>query len=165
MTSLYRIPTLFVAMVLIHAGLGTDSFGQEAKVATVSMQQVDDIQNELDSEARRMALTDVEWKAFGDRVTDALESENAGVQRSALRLAVHYGDKLQMGRRAAINAVRLYREHPDHNVRKMAVVAIARINHPWGIDFLARSLEFEDSTDIERTMKHALHEEAPAKKQ
>lgn len=43
-------------------------------------------------------------------------------------------------------------------VRKLAVVAIARINHPWGIDFLTRSLAYVDSSGVEKVMRSMLQE-------
>jgi hypothetical protein len=144
---------------LICATLTSSTFAQDAKTLLFADRQMDEVQSVLDNEQKRMSLTDEDWKSYGERLTEALESENAGVQQSALRMAAYYGDKLQMGRRAAISAVRLYRDDRDPKIRKMAVVAIARINHPWGIDFLTRSIEFEDSTDIERTIRHALQEQ------
>lgn len=119
---------------------------------------IEAVQTTLESESERSTLTPEEWKSFGKRLTEALASENRGVQVSALRLAAYYGDRLQMGRQAAVSAVRFYRDDPDPHVRKLAVVAIARINHPWGIDFLTRSLEYEDSVGVEKVMRNALQE-------
>jgi len=146
-------------MCLICAALTSNAFAQDSKTLLFADNQMDEVQSVLENEQKRMSLTEQDWKSYGERLTEALESENAGVQQSALRLAAYYGDRLQMGRRAAISAVRLYRDDRDPKVRQMAVVALARINHPWGIDFLTRSLEFEDSTDIERTIRHALQEQ------
>lgn len=106
----------------------------------------------------RPALTAEQWKAFGQRVTEAMGSDNRGVQIAALRLAAFHGDQLQLGRQASIDAVRVYRDNPDPNVRKLAVVAIARMNHPWGIDFLTRSLDYEKSAAVEKVMRSALME-------
>ena len=106
----------------------------------------------------RSALTAEQWQAFGNRVTEAMGSENRGVQMAALRLAAYHGDQLQLGHQASISAVRVYRNNPDPNVRKLAVVAIARMNHPWGIDFLTRSLDYEKSAGVKKVMRNALTE-------
>lgn len=143
---------LLVACLPLFAG---EAVGQESGNESMALADVSTI---LESETERSALSSEEWKDFGRRITEALESDNEGVQRSALRLSAYYGDKLQMGRQAAISAVRLYRDNPDPNVRRLAVVAIARINHPWGIDFLTRSLAYEDSAGVEKLMRNALQE-------
>lgn len=122
------------------------------------------VETTLEDESARERLTPDQWKAFGKRLTEALESDNAGVQRSALRLAAFYGDKLQMGRQAAISAVRFYRDDPDPYVRKLAIVAIARINHPWGIDFLTRSIDHENSEDLEQLIRGSLQESRATQK-
>lgn len=129
-----------------------EAFGQNDGKASIH-----EIETVLNDESTRATLSPEQWNSFGDRLTEALESDNAGVQRSALRLAAYHGDRLQMGRRATVSAVRFYRNDPDPYVRKLAVVAIARINHPWGIDFLTRSLDFEDSVDIEKVMRSELN--------
>lgn len=151
-------PRTTITALLLAASLpllAGDAVGQESENENMAMAVVSTI---LESETERSTLTSEEWKDFGSRITEALESDNAGVQRSALRLAAYYGDKLQMGRQAAIGAVRLYRDDPDPYVRRLAVVAIARINHPWGIDFLTRSLAYEDSAGVEKLMRNALQE-------
>ena len=158
MISRHKTILLAGALFSTYALTVADAFAQNALQSNVSAQKFEAIRGELDDEARRAALTEEEWKAFGERLSASLESDNEGVRRGALRLAAYYGDKLQMGHSAAISAVRIYRDHPDPYMRKMAVVAIARLNNPWGIDFLTRSLEYEDSTDIARTMRHALEE-------
>ena len=157
------IDKISAMVVLICATLTSSAFAQDGKILFFADSQMEEVQSVLENEKKRMALTDQDWKSYGERLTEALESENAGVQQSALRLAAYYGDRLQMGRPAAISAVRLYRDSRDPKLRKMAVVALARINHPWGIDFLTRSIEFEDSTDIERTIRHALQEQEAMK--
>ena len=150
-----RITTTALLLAVIMPVFGGAALGQTAGPAAAS---INDVQMALEDDSKRNALTPDQWKAFGLRLTEAMESDNEGVQRSALRLAAYHGDRLQMGRAATISAVKFYRDHPDPYVRKLAVVAIARINHPWGIDFLTRSLAYEDSSGVEKVMRSMLQE-------
>ena len=150
-----RITTTALLLAVILPVFGGAALGQTDGLAVAS---IDDVQMVLEEESTRSALTPEQWKAYGRRLTEAMESDNEGVQRSALRLAAYHGDRLQMGRSATISAVKFYRDDPDPYVRKLAVVAIARINHPWGIDFLTRSLAYEDSSGVEKVMRSMLQE-------
>lgn len=146
-------PTLYILLVVVCLPYGATTLAQE-------MATIEPIRSALEDERARRTLTPEQWKDFGMRLTEALESDNRGVQKSALRLVAYHGDKLEMGRRATISAVRFYRDDPDPYVRRLAVVAIARINHPWGIDFLTRSLDYESEEGVEATMQNALNERA-----
>ena len=105
-------------------------------------------------------LTTVEWQAYGERLAQALESDNEGVRRGALRLIGLYGERLQLGREATYQAVRIYRSDADPLTRQMAVIAVGRINHPWGIDFLRRSVDGEPSPQVARSIRSTLAEHA-----
>ena len=142
-------------LAVIMPVFGGAALGQTAGPAAAS---INDVQMVLEDDSERNALTPDQWKAFGWR----LHRSHGIRQRRCPALCAparrYHGDRLQMGRAATISAVKFYRDDPGPYVRKLAVVTIVRINHRWGIDFLMRSLAYEDSSGVERVMRSMLQE-------
>ena len=104
----------------------------------------------------RATLSDAEWKAFGQRLARTLTSAHEGLPEDALRLMIQYGPRLEMGRTAVLDVVRVYRDHPNENLRRMAVVALGRMGNAWSFDFLERSLPYEKSPAVRHTLQAVL---------
>jgi len=95
-------------------------------------------------------------------LSDALESSHYGFQTSALRLMIEYGRQVEFSHRTVIEVVRLYRDHSDDRVRRMAVVALGVVGDEWGLDFLKRSLPYETVAPVRHTVAAVLAEHAKA---
>ncbi|NNE36102.1 MAG: hypothetical protein HKN13_12745, partial [Rhodothermales bacterium] len=50
------------------------------------------------------------------------------------------------------DAVRLYRDHKDARIRRMATVALLKMNDSWAFDFLERSVAFEKNSSVKYTI-------------
>jgi hypothetical protein len=105
------------------------------------------------------ALSSSQLTALTHTLSDALESAHFGFQTSALRLVIAYGDQVEFSHRTVIDVVRLYRDHPDDRVRRMAVVALGTMDDDWGMDFLQRSLRFEKAGPVKHTIAAVLAED------
>ena len=106
------------------------------------------------------AETDARWLRFSKGLVASLRSTNDGVVQSALQHVITYGDRVRV-RGAEFDVVRVYREHRDDRMRRMAVVAIGKMGSPWALGFLQRSLPFERSASVRHTMKGVLAETQP----
>lgn len=104
----------------------------------------------------RLQMTRAQWDACGDNLEQALASGHAGIQQGALRLLILYADHLTISRAGIHDVVRLYRDHPDDRMRRMAVVALGQMQDPWGLDFLKRSAHFEKVPGIRHTIQAVL---------
>ena len=111
-----------------------------------------DLERTLHDPAYRATLSEAEWAAYGDALEDALASDNRGVREGALRMVIFYGDALDINRKGAYRLTRIYREDDDDRMRRMAVVALGQIDSAWGLDLLRRSVRYERSPEIRRTM-------------
>lgn len=98
-------------------------------------------------------LSATDWKAYGNNLQDALKTGHEGLQNSALRLIVAYGDQLQLGNDAVVDVMHLYREGASDQIRRMAVVALGEIDSNLALDYLERSRDFEKSETIQRTIQ------------
>lgn len=83
----------------------------------------------------------------------ALASDSDRLQQGALRQIIRHGEALRLDRRTAIEVMRLYRDHENDDMRRMAVVAIGAMRDGWAIGFLARSVSFEQTPRVRQTMK------------
>ena len=94
------------------------------------------------------------WSSFGQNLVAALQSDNHGLQCSALQHVVTYGDRLDV-RAARFEVIRLYRDHRDMRVRMLALSALAQMRDPWVADFLQRSARAEQDEHLARLTAHA----------
>lgn len=92
-----------------------------------------------------------QWTAFSENLVHALQSGHDGLQRGALRMIIQHGDRVNVDA-AVFDVVRIYRDHDDDNMRRMAVVALGQMDHAWATDFLKRSERFEHSSTIRHTI-------------
>ena len=104
------------------------------------------------------AEVEARWAVFSRNIVDALESDHEGLQQGALRMIIQYGTQID-AQEAVFDVVRLYRDHEDENVRRMAVVALGTMQDPWVMDFLERSLNYERSPVIRKQIRAALSSE------
>lgn len=107
------------------------------------------------------AINAATWEAFSTNLVHALTMDNDGVRVAAMQYIIHYGDKLDVGA-AVFDVMRIYRNHNDDNVRRMAVVALSRMQSDGAIGFLRLSLEYEKSEIVRHTIQAVVSEHEAA---
>jgi hypothetical protein len=112
---------------------------------------------ETDTTTHAPQLTLAQWDAFSHSLVRALRSDHSGLQQAAMRLIIQYGDQVNV-RSGLHDLARIYREADSDFVRRMAVMALARTEHPWAIDFLERSERFEQTPRVRRQIQAVLAE-------
>lgn len=112
----------------------------------------EEMQRTLTTPSMRTVLSQAQWTNYSKQLTHALASDHAGMQQGAMRMFIQYGPYLGMKRPAVFNLVRIYRNHPNDRMRRMAVVALGATNHTWAIDFLKRSAPYEQTPSVQHTI-------------
>ncbi|MDA0875186.1 MAG: HEAT repeat domain-containing protein [Bacteroidetes bacterium] len=97
-------------------------------------------------------MSKTDWKTYGEGLQDALAFEHQGLRNSALRLFIAYSERLQLGNEAVVDLMRIYRDDDSEQARRMAVVALGELDSALAVDYLERSLEFEESDAVKRTI-------------
>ena len=106
----------------------------------------------IEAPSNPASMTAEQWEAYCEKLETALASENDGLRQGALRMIIQYGHYMEFGRLAVFDAVRLYRDHKDARIRRMATVALLKMNDSWAFDFLERSVAFEKNTAVKYTI-------------
>ena len=107
------------------------------------------------------AIDAATWKAFSTNLVHALKMDNDGVKVAAMQYVIRYGDKLDVGA-AVFDVMRIYRNHKDDDVRRMAVVALSRMQSEGAIGFLRLSVEYEKSETVRHTIQAVVAEHGAA---
>ena len=103
----------------------------------------------------QIATTYVEkgkWDAFSENLVVALESEYDGVKSAALGMIIRYGDQLDV-ENAVFDVMKIYRNHDNEKMQRMALVALGQMDNDWAIDFLERAERFEKSPVLRQTIR------------
>ena len=89
----------------------------------------------------------VDWDAVSKNLVTALQSENDGLQQSAMRLIIQYADQVDVDD-GVFNMMRLYRHSDDSKVRQLALVTLYKIGDENAMDFVKRNLKYETDKKI-----------------
>lgn len=108
-----------------------------------------------DLKAPEAGAETVAWQHFSKNLVHALQSDNEGVRQAAMRLVIQHGSQVQV-EGAVFDVVRIYRNHTDDNMRRMAVVTLSKMQDPWAMDFLKRSVSYEKSPVVRQTIQAVL---------
>jgi len=106
---------------------------------------------ELDASAKA-AVSQADWDAFSKNLVNALKSDHDGLREAAMRFVIQYGDRVNV-KAAVFDVMRIYRNHDNQNLRRMAVVALGQMNSDWAISFLRLSVEYESSDALRHTVR------------
>ncbi len=101
----------------------------------------------------------VDWHAFSKNLKKALQSQNLGLQTSAMGHIIFYGDKVNVGE-GWIEILRVYRSQQDLQTRRLALAALPKTGSRVAIGFLRRAVEFEKSPVLKRQIQFILAEDA-----
>lgn len=97
-------------------------------------------------------MTKVDWAGYGDRLVQAIQSDNDGLVQSALQLSIRYAETIDVSD-AIVDMMHVYRDHADDRVRHLAAVALASTNDELALGYLRLSSDYESSPSIKRTLK------------
>ena len=154
---LTRYTASFLAMLFTLA-LGTSANAQPSAPDEGFDAYFAEMERTLSNPDTRLRMTKAGWDAYSENLEQALASGHEGVQQGALRMIIFYGDNLSISRAGVHDVVRIYRNHDDDRLRRMAVVALGQTRDAWGLDFLKRSAHFEKSSSIRHTINAVLAE-------
>ncbi len=157
MTRIATIIALFALFCTLSTGVYAGPDGDDAKKAKTEAEAKAAL---VASEAA--AIDAATWKAFSTNLVHALTMDNDGVRVAAMQYIIRYGDKLDVGA-AVFDVMRIYRNHKDDNVRRMAVVALGRMQSGGAIGFLRLSEEYEKSETVRHTIQAVVSEHDAAK--
>lgn len=109
------------------------------------------------SAATAARMSAAKWEQFGNTLVSALDSGHHGLQQGALRMIIQYGAYVDV-KDGVFDAMRLYRDHEDDNVRRMAVVALGEMKSEWAVRFLERAIHFERVPSVQQTMRAVIQQ-------
>jgi hypothetical protein len=89
----------------------------------------------------------VNWDVFSENLVNALQSDNPGLQQSAMRLIIQYAEHVEVDD-AVFSMMRLYRHSDNSKVRQLALVTLHKIGNQYAMDFVKRNLKFETDEKI-----------------
>ncbi len=89
----------------------------------------------------------VDWEIVSENLVNALQSDNPGLQQSAMRLVIQFTDYVDVDE-ALLDMMRLYRFSDDSKVRQLALVTLNKIGSEYAMDFARRNLEYETDEKI-----------------
>jgi hypothetical protein len=89
------------------------------------------------------------WKLFSAGIKMALHSSNPGVTESAVRFIVKYGNKLDV-EDSLDDLVKFYRSQQAEQTRKLALLAIYRLDQKKAFELLGEQLESEHKEILQR---------------
>lgn len=99
----------------------------------------------------------INWKAVGKNLVRALASENEGLRQSAMEFFVRHSDQLDI-QAAVYDVMRVYRNHKDVRVRKLALVTLYKMQNKWALEFLKIDLRFQDDKELKRMVAAIVRE-------
>ncbi|MDX1739721.1 MAG: hypothetical protein R3178_00445 [Rhodothermales bacterium] len=117
----------------------------------------DDKDKLLEMPAPAATMTAEQWVFFSDNLVKALASHHDGLQNGAMRLALQYPDQVDISA-GMLDLMRIYRNHPDDNVRRLAAVTLGSTGSRLARNYLRLHVEFEKSECVKRTMLAVLSE-------
>jgi len=91
----------------------------------------------------------VDWDVVSENLVNALQSDNPGLQQSAMRFVIQYADKVNVDD-ALNNLMRIYRYSEDTKERQLALVTLHKIGSEYAMDFAKRNMKFETDEKIKK---------------
>ena len=89
------------------------------------------------------------WEAFSKNLIMALKSSNEGLQRSAMQQIIVYADQLNV-KKGVLELSRIYSNHEDDGVRRLAMMAMYKIDRKWAVEYLRKNIKFEKSGKLKK---------------
>jgi len=93
-----------------------------------------------------------DWQKYSKILESNLYNDNPGVQQSAMHMIIRYNDLLSFSNKAVFKVMREFRTNKDQNVRKLALIALSKMNNDWADYYLKLHYSFEENKQIKRLM-------------
>ena len=106
-----------------------------------------------DSMDRDTLLTGSQWELFNKSLINAIHSDNEGLREGALVQIAHYGQFLEFPELTVFEVMRMYRDHDDPQIQRLAIVALGNMGSHWAIEFLDMLAPYEDNETLKKTME------------
>lgn len=106
----------------------------------------------------------INWKRVGKNLVRSLASENDGLRQSAMDFFIQHAHQLDIDA-AVYDVMRVYRNHRDERVKKLALVTLYKMQNKWAMEFLKVDLRFQDSAELKRMVAAIVQEYEAKKKQ
>lgn len=135
-----RLLLTFVLCATTTAGLRASAQGDRVSPIPVTADSVD------------LTTRQISLPSYGQSVSALLSSDDDDLREAGLRHVIRDGAATKFSRVDVFNVVRIYRDHADDNMRRMAVVALGQMNDAWALEFLARSAHFEKTPHVLHTV-------------
>jgi hypothetical protein len=91
----------------------------------------------------------IDWDRVSQNLVKALQSDNPGMQQSAMRLVIQFSDKVDVSD-AVNNLMRIYRFSENTKERQLALVTLHKIGNEYAMDFTKRNMKFETDEKIKK---------------
>lgn len=91
------------------------------------------------------------WQQASRNMVYGLKHGPDGLQQSILQNIIRYSDHLRV-KEAVFEVMAIYRRHPDERVRQLALVTLSKMNSNWALSQLERSVKFEKSLKLRKTI-------------
>lgn len=141
---------LLLTCVVLFSFIGAASaHAQYARVSTTP--EVLAIGNAILLIPPRPDYSEAHWSQFSNAIVEALVSGKEAFQVAALQMIIQHGPRLDV-HDGVFDVVRLYRDHDNDNLRRMAAVTLGSMKSDWAIDFLTRSIRFEKTPRVLHTV-------------
>ncbi len=138
-----RLAPLAIAAAILVAGFATPSSASPTGNELLKMP------------APATQMTSEQWTSFSGSLVAALATDHEGLQQGAMRLALQYSYDVDI-RGALVDVMRIYRNHEEESVRRLAVVTLGSMNSTLAVNYLRLNEAFEDSETIRRTIRAVL---------
>lgn len=151
-----RYAAFLVAILMLAIAPITPAFAQlQFTEEALTVHLLDELEQHLEQPLTRKHISAREWRSYSTHIMQALASDHDGLQQAALRMIILYGANIDVHRDDIVNILKLYREHYDDRLRRMAVVALGQTGDSFALSYLNRSAAFEKSKEVQRTI-HAV---------
>lgn len=98
----------------------------------------------------------VDWERFSSSIERCLLSPNEGVRLSAMGHIITYGEYMDVSYSAPV-VMRVFREHPDCRVRKLALITLSCMKSDWAMKFLSMIVRRMDDPALASCCRRVLY--------
>jgi hypothetical protein len=154
----HAVKKFFAFLFVISLGYSSSLTSDTLADSITSFTANEPLSAESLAEAAWAAESTAQWRRFSVNLVSALKSSHTGVQVAAMQYVIRYAEQIDVSE-AAFDVMRIYRNDPDSNRRRMAVVALGSMKNKWALRFLERSVPFEKSEKVSNTILAVLAQE------
>jgi len=95
----------------------------------------------------------VDWARYSEDIKNGLKSENQGVKFSAMHNLIKYSEYLDVSNKsAAIEVMKEFKRNNNEPLRRLALIALYKMNNEWAMYSLKSQYKFEENASIKNAM-------------